>query len=217
MARINPIWAEHQRRRWMRLSVYSALPKFRSRIPEAKAERPSLFWQQIYDRKFRVDQLRVPRGQFGAGRFADENREGEAALRRASFAHEVSSQSRKLIRSGSRPHGHHYIPLKVYGRMNLRPETRKVFDEAKTGRLRSGAHAYDGDHRRYTLTVERLVKNFLDEHGIKNDIDITPDHAREIVSRVVDSKDPPIRNYNWRFWMNESMHLLRRGLRRGRE
>jgi hypothetical protein len=79
---------------------------------------------------FNPDQPRVSAGNPDGGRWTGD---GSGAARRGNFnSHDISASKRAaLARLGSRPHGHHYVSVNVYGRMNLLPETRKVFDEER--------------------------------------------------------------------------------------
>jgi hypothetical protein len=95
--------------------------------------------------------------------------------------------------------GHHDFPQAHYRRMP--PETRKVFDEAKTGRLfvRSiggRRHEFDAFHREYNKATGELLERFMRENnGAKRPEQMTPDHARAVLKAIAESEDPRIRHY----------------------
>jgi hypothetical protein len=142
MTRLAPDRVAHQRRRFLRHDAHrflrhdwqrfvkpgAALPWPLSALVEAKAN-------------FDPSQPRVPAGHPDGGQWMDEqvwaagtNSETDEEADNDFDLYEFSDSKRaRLARLGSRPHGHHYVSFEIHGRMNLSAETRKVFDEAKTG------------------------------------------------------------------------------------
>jgi hypothetical protein len=104
--------------------------------------------------------------------------------------------------------GHHWFPKAIYrGRRALKekdvmpPETQKVFDDAKSGRLRVYSingmrHAYDAFGREYEAAARELLRDFMQENNIAKNRDLTPDHARAILRAIERSQDPRILAYN---------------------
>jgi hypothetical protein len=111
--------------------------------------------------------------------------------------------------SPSRPSGHHFVPQSLYRELPLSPETRKVFDEAKTGRLYSDRHGWSQQHDQYNKAVRESLNSFLEENGITPE-QMTPDQARSFADRVKKSSDPRIRSFNMRIYMREIQYWIRR-------
>jgi hypothetical protein len=124
-----------------------------------------------------------------------------------------------------KPGGHHEMPKGVYNKWNLRPETRRVFEQATTGKVPSmflrttpdGVpvgnfwNGPNGAHGIYNEAVQQLSERFLDKNAIKAE-NMTPDQARVLLKEIRESEDPRIRNFNG------TMRFLRRlfPLRTGR-
>ena len=95
--------------------------------------------------------------------------------------------------------GHHEFPREHYRKMPA--ETRKVFDEAKTGRLfvhsvNGRRHEFDEFHRQYNKATGELLKGFMEANNIANRPDLmTPDHARTVLKTIAGSEDLRIRTY----------------------
>jgi hypothetical protein len=135
---------------------------------------------------FRSDQ---PRWRKGGGRRSGRWSGGAGGV--------ITDQAYRRLRGG-----HHYVPREIFEKLfkknRLRPETRKVFDEAVTGPLPKGLHKNDGPHREYTIAVSGLWDKFLERHGIRPE-DMTPDQARKFIYEVLHSDDPRISIFNGRF------------------
>lgn len=99
--------------------------------------------------------------------------------------------------------------------MNLLPETRRVFDEAKTGRLRSQVHRNSKEHELYTEAVRSLLDRFMLDRNLREET-MTPGQAKTFVDSIKRSDDPRIRDFNMRIWRREFFYLIRYGVR-GRE
>jgi hypothetical protein len=155
---------------------------------------------------FNPNQPRVPAGNPDGGQWTSD---GTSSTRGPPASRGGSDQR---VPSG-RPSQHHYVPQSVYGQKPLRPETRKVFDEAKTSRLHGGAHGWDKGHRAYNRAVSESLDRFLATRKIRPE-DMIADHAREFVREIMQSRDPRIRGYNLKLYMREFQYWLRRGPRR---
>jgi hypothetical protein len=142
--------------------------------------------EEFYKAGFRSDQ---PRWRKGSGRRSGRWLGGAGSL--------ITDQAYRRLRGG-----HHYVPKAIFEKLfkknGLRPETRKVFDEAVTGPLPKGLHKNDGPHREYTTAVSGLWHKFLERHGIRPE-DMTPDQARKFIYEVLHSDDPRISIFNGRF------------------
>jgi hypothetical protein len=95
--------------------------------------------------------------------------------------------------------GHHEFPREHYRRMPA--ETRRVFDEAKTGRLfvhsiNGRRHEFDAFHRQYNKATGELLERFMKANNIADRPDLmTPDRARAVLKAITESEDPRIRHY----------------------
>jgi hypothetical protein len=142
--------------------------------------------EEIDKAGFRSDQ---PRWRRGSGRISGRWRGGAGSL--------ITDQAYRRLRGG-----HHYVPKEIFENLfkknKLRPETRKVFDDAVTGPLPKGLHKNDKPHREYTEAVDGLWHQFLERHGIRSE-DMTPDQASKFLYEVLHSDDPRISLYNGRF------------------
>jgi hypothetical protein len=109
-----------------------------------------------------------------------------------------------------RADGHHYVPHGVYDKLPLSPDTRKVFDDAKTGRLSdSRSNKYDTSHRLYNDAVKELFDEFIKRNQIQLE-QMTPDQARQFLGEVLGSRNPRIRNFNMNILLREIMRRLPR-------
>jgi len=130
-----------------------------------------------------------PRWRRGSGRRSGRWSGGAGSL--------IADQGYRRLRGG-----HHYVPKAIFEKLfkknGLRPETRKVFDDAVTGPLPKGLHKNDELHREYTTAVSGLWHKFLERHGIRSE-DMTPDQARKFIYEVLHSDDPRISIFNGRF------------------
>lgn len=120
-------------------------------------------------------------------------------------AHEIAARVRA--------EGHHYIPQAVFKRYPFPEETRRVFEEARTGPLLDETtNVYDARHRIYNRATDEVVRQFMEKNNIEPER-MTPDQARAAVKEVIDSKDPRIRNLNMGVWSGEIMQRVLRRLR----
>jgi len=167
-------------------------------------------------RKYSPDQPRVPAGNPDGGQWTEDG----SSTGRIRFA-ENRDPNTITDAWGNRyynPGGHHEVPRGVYRHWNLRPETRRVFDQATTGPIpdvgiRSTPdsptyrHAWKdpggGLHGAYNDAVRELGERFLKENNLTPE-QMTPDHARALLKEIRDSDDPRIRDFN------DNMRRIRR-------
>jgi len=113
--------------------------------------------------------------------------------------------------------GHHEFPQSQYRLM--RPETRKVFDEAKTGKLfvrsiNGRRHEFDAFHRLYNQATGELLRDFLERPEIGGDAKrVTPAHAETILQIIRGSNDARIHFYNAFIKSMGRLYRLRSGVR----
>jgi hypothetical protein len=190
MTHLEDEWLEHQRSRWMRPDAHRFIRPDWRRYVKPESELCSVF--ELYERKYSPDQPRVPAGNPDGGQWTSGSGEGETT--------ELSAASRNKAR------GHHELPQSLYNKLNLSPETRKVFEDATTGPINARGiiegklrgHFWDGPrgaHGVYNEAVEELRDRFMAEIGIKPE-QMTPEQARLLIERIKQSQDPRIRDYN---------------------
>jgi hypothetical protein len=189
-------------------------------IRDAQAEIAMLRHELALRRKFRPDQPRVPAGNPDGGQWTSED--GSAARVRLAQTNRVLTDA-----YGERyynPGGHHEMPRGVYEKWNLRPETRRVFDQGTTGTIPevgfrtspSGPatrHAWGGEggmHQNYNKAVQELSDRFLQTNGITPE-QMTPDQARTLLKEIRESEDPRIRDYNSNLRRIRRLFRLRSG------
>jgi hypothetical protein len=116
--------------------------------------------------------------------------------------------------AGRNPGGHHFVPRVIFGKENLKPETRKVFEEGATGPLRGKTHRGGEGHDLYNRAVKEAFDRFKADNHIAGSEDMTPEQAKKFLDEVKRSSDPRIRNFNMRIYMREVQYYLRRIPRR---
>lgn len=242
MTPANDVWLARHRARWLRPNahLYVRPDAHRFMRPDAgRYLRPN--WKSYVQpgftplvlpllegkANFNPNQPRVPKDNPGGGQWAtgggtggpadDENSPMDDAGGGADGVDENDatefSASRRSVPGFARPLGHHPVSRAVFRKRPFPPETKKVFEETTTGRLRAGPHRWSREHDIYNQAVDELVDSFLAEKGLTPET-TTPDHAREIIRKVWKSTDPRIRNFNLNIMRRELMHILRRGPRR---
>lgn len=168
-------------------------------------------------RKYNPNQPRVPKGNPEGGQWAVSGAAGQTDRRPKSPPTDISASRRR---------GHHFNPYAVFGKWNLRPETRKVFEDATTGTLARDSVRFDPEgtpykhmwgglvnlHGEYNQGVAELGSRFLSDNQITPE-SMTPDQARELLRQIDISEDPRIRDFN------RAMRMLRfiARVRHGRE
>lgn len=119
---------------------------------------------------------------------------------------EESEDHDDLEVSDVRKRGHHYVPKQIFDKEELKPETRRVFDEDTTGKLRVPESNYnDKMHQRYNEAVRENYDAYLARNGVRSE-DLTPVQARAFLDEVKTSQDPRIRNFNMRLLLREIMY-----------
>jgi hypothetical protein len=111
--------------------------------------------------------------------------------------------------STSPPRGHHFVNKSLYENLPLRPETRKVFEQAATGPFNAGPHRWSAEHSRYNDAVAEQFERFMRQNSVQPQ-EMTPEQAGKFVDEVKRSSDPRIRSLNIRIYMREIMYWLRR-------
>lgn len=156
---------------------------------------------------FNPAQPRVPAGNPDGGQWVAD---AGTSVQRPGAITDFSA-GRRAPRLGSRPHGHHFVSHAVYSKFPLRPETRRIFDDAKTGRL-TFPHGFTKEHRAYNDAVGEKFEAFLLRHAIESD-DMTPRQAREFVDEIKRSTDPRIRDLNLKIYRQQIFNIFRNRLR----
>lgn len=92
--------------------------------------------------------------------------------------------------------GHHYMPRQVYKDRRLPDDTRKVFEEATTGKLDDKRlNIFSRPHRNYNEAASELFDQFLAKKGITEE-QMTPGDAQQLLGEVITSRDPRIQRFN---------------------
>ena len=200
------IYAELERDRlearqaWLEAARREAeLERVRDQLATLQLELALLRVERAFALKYRPDQPRVPAGNPDGGQWTPG---GDAAETGADV---VATGSTSRPSGSFHPGRHHCVPQSIYNRLALSPETRRVFDEAVTGRLQAGTHQWSQAHRAYNLSVGEQLDRFMLERGIRPE-QMTPDDARRFVSEVNRSNDPRIRGFNLRLYRREMLY-----------
>jgi hypothetical protein len=92
----------------------------------------------------------------------------------------------------------------------FRSETRKIFESTTTGPLLDSRSnkGYDREHRIYNQAVDALFNDFKLRNGIRKNIEVSPDHADQFLSEVMNSADSRIRRMNMRYILREIMRRI---------
>jgi hypothetical protein len=160
------------------------------------------FRRLLREKAYNPHQPRVPAGNPDGGQWTRGS--GQAG---------ENQYAQATLPGGGRARGHHYVPQGVYGKLPLPPETRRVFDEATTGRLHDiRSNKYDSSHRSYNEAVTDLFERFVETNKIQVE-QMTPDQAHRFLKEVLDSRDYRIRNFNMRLWLRDIMRRLPRAPR----
>lgn len=137
----------------------------------------------------------------------------------------ASDDGKPLLDSDGKPYyapgGHHELPRSIFEKWDLPEETRRVFEQASTGKLPKGrtdvdgvlrGHYWDEEHRKYKDATLELSERFLRDGNIELNR-MAPEQARDLLKEIRETEDPRIRDYN------RNMRMLRRifRLRGGRE
>jgi len=144
--------------------------------------------------KYSPDQPRVPAGNPDGGQWTSGGEGGEAA------GDEETDQ--ELLPENAMPvawkaDGHHFMIQSLFRKWGLKPETEKIFDNAKTGKLYAPGHIFDGPHRQYNEAIKALSDDFLARNNLTGREHLmTPDQARGLLKEIRESRDVRIWNYN---------------------
>jgi len=153
-------------------------------------------------RKYSENQPRSPKGNPDGGQWIRD-------AGKAGASEPLLTEAAALRRAG-----HHYVARQVYKDRRLSGETRKVFEDATSGKLEDKrTNVFDSSHRAYNKAVNEQFDQFLTKNNITEE-QMTPDQARQFLGEIVTSRDPRIRNFNMRIWMRE---IFRGGRFRGNE
>lgn len=113
--------------------------------------------------------------------------------------------------------GHHWVPKGIYEKEPLQPETRKFFENAKSGPLADNSvNRWNLEHRNYNEAVKEAFKAFLQRNKITSQ-QMTPDQARQFTDEVLGSADPRIRGMRIKIMHQMLRYFLLRGPRGGDE
>ncbi len=162
------------------------------------------FRQPLSQHAYNPSQPRVPAGNPDGGQWTGASGEGGSL----SGANEVGGAA-EPERIEVAADGHHFVPQAFVDSQNFTPETRRIFQDAKTGPLRAGPHYFDHAHRAYSVAVEQHYKAFLAERGWRSH-DLTPGQARQVVDSILSSSDPRIRGFNLNLYRREWLYWIRR-------
>jgi hypothetical protein len=99
------------------------------------------------------------------------------------------------------------VPRSLYRDLPLQDETRKIFDDAKTGRLSAEPHGWSKEHRVYNNAVGERIDELFRQTKPE---ELTPAQARSFVDSIRSSSDPRIRGFNLKIYMNEIYYWIRR-------
>ena len=223
MSRYQDAFDAHQRARFMRPDAHRWIRPDAARFLMPGTDPASVY--PALAQKFRVDQLRVPKGNGEeSGRWMDEGR-GTGGL---TDLVRVAQRRRSITDSEGKPYynpgGHHELPGEVLRKWNLPPETRQVFENATTGTvprilLRTDSdgiaqgHFWNGRggaHGRYNEAVKELSAGFLWDNNIIPER-MTPDQAWELLKLIRESSDPRIRDFNAMIRMLRRIYRFRTG------
>jgi hypothetical protein len=137
-------------------------------------------------------------------RIPKHNRGGGEWTRDTQFASSTVDDATSILR---RRGGHHFVPKAVYKDLPLKPETKKVFDDARTGSLNAGQHGWSKEHVAYNQAVAAALKQFLADNGIEPE-EMTPEQALQFVFEVIGSSDPRIRDLNLTLYRREILQYI---------
>ncbi len=176
-------------------SIRQGLEEIVQNIRKLRREWPLLILSELRKYGYNPEEPRVPKHNAGGGRWTDGGTQ---------FAASGSNDTASILRSRG---GHHFVPRAVYKDLPLKPETKKVFDDARTGPLKGGRHGWDAEHDAYNQAVADALKKFLARNGIEPQ-DMTPEQALRFVFDVIGSNDPRIHDLNLRLYRREILHYI---------
>ena len=161
------------------------------------------FGWDLQERAFNPDQPRVPAGSPRGGQWTSVL-DGALGPNDDEDTESAGPDSIEVAADG-----HHFVPRALFEKLPLQPETRRVFEEAKTGRLSGGLHYFDGPHRIYNAAVAEHYRDFIGQRGLRSE-DLTPSQARQFADSIRNSTDPRIRDFNLFIYRREVWYWIRR-------
>jgi hypothetical protein len=215
MAQIKDAAREHELKRWMRPDAHRFVRPDWRRFVRPGFEKGHPF--ALYERKYRVDQLRDELGRWADEDGASQTTSGEddqlpTNAKPAQYGPKTSQQDQvsvakplsgsdandettELSAAGRKGDGHHYVPRAVARDNKVSDEAREVFEKAKTGPLLdTRSNKWDEEHRIYSKAVDDMLKGYIDATGPPEKM--SGDQAHEFLRQLHASSDPRIRNYN---------------------
>ncbi len=144
---------------------------------------------------YNPEEPRVPKHQTGGGEWTKNGTQVAAS---------DTDDAAAILRPRG---GHHFVPKAIYSKLPLKPATRKVFDDARTGPLSAARHGWSPEHAAYNQAAAEAFKQFLATNGIKPE-DMTPEQALQFVFEVIESSDPRIRDLNMGLYRREILHYI---------
>lgn len=144
---------------------------------------------------YNPDEPRIPKHNSGGGQWTDNGTQ---------FAASGTDDAPSILISRG---GHHFVPKAVYNELPLKPETKQVFDDARTGPLKAARHGWSPEHADYNQAVSDAFKQFLNKYRIQPE-DMTPDQAQQFVFEVIGSHDPRIRDFNLKLYRRETLYYI---------
>lgn len=194
---------------WLRGEFEAIARELRKLCPDW----PLLIRSELRKAGFNPNEPRVPAGRPDGGQWTSEG--GLAA----NDSEVVSDAPDTTWIPGAQyaADGHHWVPRKVFQKEPLRPETGKVFEDAKSGPLADNSvNRWNVEHRKYNDAVQEDFDAFLQRNRITSR-QMTPDQARQFVDEVLGSADPRIRGMKIKIMRQRLRYFLLRGPRGGDE
>jgi HK97 family phage portal protein len=199
---------------WKRVGEASFLSDDEKRAAAGYEPLPASFAPSL---KFNPDQPRVAAGNSDGGQWTSGGYAGAAAD--PDEGRVISDENPDELIIGAQyaaePHGHHVMPQALYNKLNLSPETRRIFEDAKTGKLYAPGHVNDHAHRQYNAAVNEMLQKFLHDNNLKNKEHLmTPSQARSFVQQILESRDRRVIGYNAKLMMRELLYRYPGAMRR---
>jgi|GEM_PF-4074833 len=176
-------------------SIKRGLAELARDLAKLRREASSLILSALCKYGYNSAEPRVPKYSPGGGQWTDNGTQ---------FAASGMDDATSILRSRG---GHHFVPRAVYKDLPLKLETKKVFDDARTGPLKGGRHGWDADHDAYNQAAADALKKFLTGNGIEPQ-DMTPEQALRFVFYIIGSNDPRIHDLNLRLYRREMLRYI---------
>jgi hypothetical protein len=153
-------WEEPRRQRQAEIaSIRRELEKIAQDIRRLRRDGPSLVLSELGKYGYNPGEPRVPKYNPGGGQWTrvaasdDSNETSDAA--------EPGFPFQKYGR------GHHWVPTKVWSKRKFSEETKKFFDNARSGPLADPkVNINDAEHIAYNKAVGELLDEFMKENNI---------------------------------------------------